>query len=155
MWGTDEGIICHVLYQFCDRSDEDSGKPASGLMPFTLVTSVATTDATITSSSSTTSSNGDGSTTVTNTSVTPAVVSEPVKVSLSDSVGAEEFTYTIAGGVKGEESVDKEKGEPVKETAEVKPIDTSVGEQDQSKEAQETEVAPSSSSKDQTRWGVY
>lgn len=121
-------------------------------MPFTLVTSVATTDATITqSSSSKTSSNEDGITTVANTSVTPAVVSESTtKVSLSESVGAEEVTYTTAVGVQGEESVDKEKGEPVKETTEVKPIDTSVSEH-QGKDAQEAEVFPSSSSKDQTR----
>ena len=133
------------------RTDEDSGKTASGLMPFTLVTSVATTDATITSSSSTTSSNADGSTTVTSTSATPlAVVSEPTKVSLSDSVGAEEFTYTTAVGEKGEEPEDKEKEEPVKETPEVKPLDTSVSEH-QSEEAQKTETVPSSSSKEQTR----
>ena len=119
-------------------------------MPFTLVTSVATTDATITSSSSITSSNADGSTTVTNTSATPAIVSEPTKVSLSDSVGAEEFTYTTAVGVKGEEPEDKERGEPVKETSEVKPLDSSVSEH-QSEEAQETETVPSSSSKEQTR----
>lgn len=120
-------------------------------MPFTLVTSVATTDATITpSSSSATISNDDGITTVANTSATPAVVSEPTKVSLSDSVGAEEFTYTTAVGVQGEESENKEKGEPVKETTEVKPMDTSVSEH-QGEEAQEAEVVPSSSSKDQTR----
>ena len=142
--------MCYVCVSF-HRSDEDSGKTASGLMPFTLVTSVAPTDATITSSSSTTSSNTDGSTTVTNTSATPAVVSEPTKVSLSDSVGAEEFTYTTAEGVKGEEPGDKEKGEPVKETPEVKPIDNSVSEH-QSEEAQETETVPSSSSStEQTR----
>jgi len=134
-----------------NRSDEESDKTASGLMPFTLVTSVATTDATtITSSSSTTSSNDNGSTTVANTSVTPAVVSEPQKVSLSDSVGAEECTYTTAVGVQGEESKDKEKREPPKEIEEAKPMDTSVSEH---QEAQETETAPSSSipSKDQTR----
>lgn len=143
--------LCQLCASF-DRSDEDSGKSASGLMPFTLVTSVATTDATITSSSSTTiSPTVDGSTTVTNTSVTSTVVSEPIKVSISDSVGAEEFTYTTAVGVQGhQESEDKEKGEPVKETAEVKPMDTSASEH-QSMEAQVAEVAPSSSSKDQTR----
>ena len=133
------------------RSDEDSAKTTSGLMPFTLVTSVAPTDATITSSSSTTSSNVDGSTTVTSTSATTVVVSESTKVSLSDSaVGAEEFTYSTAVGVKGEEPEDKEKVEPVKETPEVKPMDNSVS-QHQSEEAQETKTAPSSSSKEQTR----
>ena len=133
-----------------DRSDEESDKTASGLMPFTLVTSVATTDATITPSSSTTISKDDGITAVANTSATPVVVSEPTKVSLSDSVGAEEFTYTTTEGVQGEESENKEKGEPVKETTEVKPMDTSVSEH-QGEDAQEAEVVPSSSSKDQTR----
>lgn len=120
-------------------------------MPFTLVTSVATTDATITSSSSPTiSSNGDGSTTITNTSTTPPVVSEPTKVSLSDSVGAEEVTYSTAVVVKGEESSEDKEKEPIKETTEVKSMDASVSEH-HGEEPQEAEVAPSSSSKDQTR----
>lgn len=123
-------------------------------MPFTLATSVATSDATITSLSSTISSNDDGSTTFTNTSVTPIVVSDP-KVSLSDSVGAEEFTYTTTVGVSSEESKNKDKEEPpVQDTKEeIKPVDTSVT-QHQSEEARETKVAPSSSSKDQIRLGV-
>lgn len=130
-------------------------------MPFTLVTSVATSDATITSSPSTvSSSNTDGSTTITDISATPAIVSETTKVSVSDSVGAEEFTYTTAVGVKSEESEDKEKEEPIKEPIkesikepeESKPTDASVTEHQGEEEAsQQTEVAPSSSSKDQTR----
>ena len=136
---------------FFNRSDEDSVKSASGLMPFTLATSVAPADATITSSSSTSSSGSEGITTATNISATSVVVSEPTKVSLSDSVGAEEFAFTTAVGVKGEEAEVKEKQEPVDdEIPKIKPADNSVSEH-QREESQKTETAPSSSSKEQTR----
>ena len=136
---------------FFNRSDEDSVKTASGLMPFTLATSVAPADATITPSSSTTSSGCEGITTLaTSISAMPVVVSEPTKISLSDSVGAEEFAFTTAVGVKGEEAEVKEKQKPVDEITEIKPTDNSVSEH-QSEESQKTETVPSSSSKEQTR----